>query len=72
MGSGTLPNLGGTRKKKSPCSKYESLNAEEEIEKLKEEIKLLQRYNAEKITQLKEIEELKIKNLYLKQKLKEN
>ena len=42
-------------------SKYESVNAKEEIDKLKEEIKQLQQSNTDKITLLTEIDELQPK-----------
>ena len=62
-------------RRRSSCqyrhSKYESLNVEEEIDKLKEEIKQLQWFNTEKMNQLMEMEEIKTENLNLKQKLKE-
>ena len=45
--------------------------AEEEIYKLKEEVKRLHGSYAEKVTKLKEIEEIKTENLNLKQKVKE-
>ena len=44
-------------------SKYESVNAEEEIDILKEEIKQLQKYKTDKINRLTEIDELKTQNL---------
>ena len=45
--------------------------AEEETDKFKEEFKQLQWSNAEKVTQFKEIEEIKTENLNLKQKVKD-
>jgi chromosome segregation ATPase len=44
-------------------SKYDSVNSEEEIDKLKEEIKQLQQSNTDNINLLTEIDELKTKNL---------
>ena len=46
---------------------YESLNTEEEIDRLKEEIVMLQKSNTEKINILGNIEELKIQNENIKQ-----
>ena len=43
--------------------KYDSVNCEKEIDKLKEEIKQLQQSNTDKINLLTEIDELKTKNL---------
>ena len=53
-------------------NKYENLNAEEEIDKLKEKIKQLQRSNTEKVKLLKEIEGLNAKNINLKDGLKQS
>ena len=52
-------------------SKYESVNIEEEIDRLNEEIKELQEVNEEKNNLLKECEELKIQNFILKQKIQQ-
>ena len=52
-------------------SKYESVNIEEEIDRLNEEIKELQEVNKEKNNLLKECEELKTQNVILKQKIQQ-
>ena len=52
-------------------NKYEKLNYETEIDKLKEEIRQLVIHNNEKICLLKDIDNLKINNINLKQKLQE-
>ena len=52
-------------------NKYENLNYETEIDKLKEEIRQLVIHNNEKICLLKDIDNLKINNINLKQKLQE-
>ena len=59
------------RRRRSSCmyrhNKYESVNTEEEIDRLKEEIVMLQKSNTEKINLLRNIEELKTQNENLKQ-----
>ena len=52
-------------------SKYESVNIEEEIDRLNEEIKQLHEVNKEKNNLLKECEELKTQNFILKQKIQQ-
>ena len=52
-------------------SKYESVNAEEEINRLKGEIRQLQETNKEKINLLTECEELKTLNINLKQRIQQ-
>ena len=62
-------------RRRSSClyrhSKYESVNIEEEIDRLNEEIKELQEVNKEKNNLLKECEELKTQNYILKQKIQQ-
>ena len=52
-------------------SKYESVNVEEKIHKIKGEIKQLQRFNTENKHIFTEIEELKTRNLNIRTKLLE-
>ena len=53
-------------------SKYESVTTGDEIDRLKEEILMLQKYDTEKINILRNIEELKTQNENLKQTVVNN